>query len=413
MTLLKNKADICLTDDFAPLSLQLSSLEPIISKFAPTEDFDTRPIAKRVIEVFNSIEALSLSFRVSPELKYFNPNDQSPCLDLLGLKNFFEKNLPKLKIQKLELLCAVRDSLKCLAKSPELCQKIFKSYQYLRVFFIYLELPDVMEIEYLDFFSEIVQVMRNLSSWALNVLKNWFILMPIEPFINYITQIQQLISVYIANESLKFESQIQLNFHEGLYSMLQKPDYAPLTNVIDLLHLFYETNQNTNKVQNSLFQNSSISNDVSPGVQYKIWKRLPGEFTFCNYNWLLEVDFKSKILDEESKDEQDHELKKGIDVNQILNMGMFNIAEMMNFTLAIRRDHIIEDTLNVLNQKSNKNSSFKKKLKVKFVGEPGIDEGGVKKEFFQILIKQLFDPNYGMFVEKMVKFYNFLSILYI
>lgn len=41
--------------------------------------------------------------------------------------------------------------------------------------------------------------------------------------------------------------------------------------------------------------------------------------------------------------------------------------------------------------------NFKKPLRVMFVGEPGIDEGGVRKEFFQLLIKQLFDPNFGMF----------------
>ena len=31
------------------------------------------------------------------------------------------------------------------------------------------------------------------------------------------------------------------------------------------------------------------------------------------------------------------------------------------------------------------------------MGEPGVDEGGVRKEFFQILVKKLFDPSYGMF----------------
>lgn len=41
--------------------------------------------------------------------------------------------------------------------------------------------------------------------------------------------------------------------------------------------------------------------------------------------------------------------------------------------------------------------NFRKPLKVKFVGEPGVDEGGVKKEFFQLLVKQLFDPSYIMF----------------
>ena len=40
---------------------------------------------------------------------------------------------------------------------------------------------------------------------------------------------------------------------------------------------------------------------------------------------------------------------------------------------------------------------LKKPLKVQFVGEDGIDEGGVQKEFFQLIMSQIFDVNYGMF----------------
>ena len=45
----------------------------------------------------------------------------------------------------------------------------------------------------------------------------------------------------------------------------------------------------------------------------------------------------------------------------------------------------------------NPELNFKKPLKVKFAGEQGIDQGGVKKEFFMLLLRQLFDLNYGMF----------------
>lgn len=45
----------------------------------------------------------------------------------------------------------------------------------------------------------------------------------------------------------------------------------------------------------------------------------------------------------------------------------------------------------------NSNINLRKPLRVSFKGEQGIDEGGVKKEFFMLLIKELFDPNYGMF----------------
>jgi ubiquitin-protein ligase E3 A len=36
-------------------------------------------------------------------------------------------------------------------------------------------------------------------------------------------------------------------------------------------------------------------------------------------------------------------------------------------------------------------------MKVKFVGEEGVDEGGVSKEFFQLITKEMFDPNFSMF----------------
>ena len=60
----------------------------------------------------------------------------------------------------------------------------------------------------------------------------------------------------------------------------------------------------------------------------------------------------------------------------------------------MRRSNILEDTLKHIN---NSSLNLKKPLKVAFAGEPGIDEGGVRKEFFQLLIRHLFDPNFGMF----------------
>jgi hypothetical protein len=35
---------------------------------------------------------------------------------------------------------------------------------------------------------------------------------------------------------------------------------------------------------------------------------------------------------------------------------------------------------------------------VHFIGEEGIDAGGVKKEFFQLLVGELLSPDYGMLV---------------
>lgn len=37
-------------------------------------------------------------------------------------------------------------------------------------------------------------------------------------------------------------------------------------------------------------------------------------------------------------------------------------------------------------------------MKVSFVGEPGLDMGGLTKEWFLLLVRDIFDSNYGMFV---------------
>ena len=37
---------------------------------------------------------------------------------------------------------------------------------------------------------------------------------------------------------------------------------------------------------------------------------------------------------------------------------------------------------------------LKKQLKIQFVGEEGVDEGGVQKEFFQLLVREIMDPKY-------------------
>ena len=41
---------------------------------------------------------------------------------------------------------------------------------------------------------------------------------------------------------------------------------------------------------------------------------------------------------------------------------------------------------------------MKKELRIHFVGEEAVDEGGVKKEWFQLIIREIFDAKYGMFV---------------
>jgi len=62
----------------------------------------------------------------------------------------------------------------------------------------------------------------------------------------------------------------------------------------------------------------------------------------------------------------------------------------------VRRDHLIPDTITQI--ALHPPEELRKELKVQFVGEEGIDQGGVQKEFFQLIVRNIFDLDYGMFV---------------
>lgn len=58
----------------------------------------------------------------------------------------------------------------------------------------------------------------------------------------------------------------------------------------------------------------------------------------------------------------------------------------------IRRTHVLQDAMNQL---MHRPGELKKPLRVTFISggmdEEGLDEGGVTKEFFQLLIRQIFN----------------------
>lgn len=396
---------LCLNERKCPPSLQFSEIEKMLEKAAPTEGVNPNVFAKRIFEVFGDIDCLSISFRSTNDLLNFAPSEAQHHIDIPALTHFFTKALPIVKILKEEILACVRNSLKYYVKNRDLCKKNFKSIASLRVFVIYLLLPDLMEFENMEMLNEIAQVIFNLPEWAHPILKYWLSLLPQEIFINLISQLQQIISVFVADENSRFEEQLQTNLLARMYGLYKDPNYAPLENVVRLLEILYEANKISKIEKEILFKNSAISNAITVLFSYQTWKKNKESFSFCHYKFLLEVDFKAKILEEESRDEQELEKKRGLGVLSQLGpenpLGLLLAGDILYFNLSVRREHIIEDTLNTLNEKTQ-NTSFKKKLKVKFIGEPGVDEGGLKKEFFLILIKKLFDPQYGMFVEKMV-----------
>uniref|UniRef100_A0A8C6LYR0 HECT-type E3 ubiquitin transferase n=1 Tax=Nothobranchius furzeri TaxID=105023 RepID=A0A8C6LYR0_NOTFU len=67
---------------------------------------------------------------------------------------------------------------------------------------------------------------------------------------------------------------------------------------------------------------------------------------------------------------------------------------LLFLNIKVRRAQLLSDSLDEL---TRKRCDLKKKLRVTFVGEAGLDMGGLTKEWFLLLVRQIFHTDYGMF----------------
>mmetsp|Transcript_22197 Transcript_22197/g.39990 ORF Transcript_22197/g.39990 Transcript_22197/m.39990 type:complete len:758 (+) Transcript_22197:41-2314(+) len=118
-----------------------------------------------------------------------------------------------------------------------------------------------------------------------------------------------------------------------------------------------------------------------------------GDFGIMEYPFILTPVSKVRILSIESLLMQREEARNSMALAVLLR-GSMNASPWL--VIKVRRSAVVEDALQQLAIHGNKDE-LKKPLKVVFDGEEGVDEGGVQKEFFQLLVEQLYNEDFGMF----------------
>lgn len=180
--------------------------------------------------------------------------------------------------------------------------------------------------------------------------------------------------------------------HEHLAARVRHRELAaPL---VSWLQLLFRLNRSAGGlIPYRLFHNDAVSSLAAEDLMqdYRSWRqrgaliaeRAPGtDFVYCEYPFLLTPDAKRRVLQLEARLAMS---------TTMLNSQMAVLLGASPFMLLqVFRGHIIDSTLSQLG--SMHPSQLKKPLKVIFVGEEGVDEGGVTKEFFQLLVRELFDP---------------------
>ncbi|XP_029168736.1 ubiquitin-protein ligase E3A isoform X2 [Nylanderia fulva] len=141
------------------------------------------------------------------------------------------------------------------------------------------------------------------------------------------------------------------------------------------------------------FYNEPLSDAIEMDKDFAYYKsEEPMKFSFMNYAFVLTPATKTLGL------YYDNRIRMYSERRMSFLQTVVGQPTNPYLRLKVRRDHLIDDALVELEMVAMENpSDLKKQLVVEFEGEQGVDEGGVSKEFFQLVVEEIFNPDYGMF----------------
>ncbi|KAK9708462.1 hypothetical protein K7432_009630, partial [Basidiobolus ranarum] len=335
---------------------------------------------------FGNVDNLSSSFsQTNPELRKICP------VDLISVKQAYE-----MVIQQ----CPKRTRNAILSGTMLLFEKLLAKVelieeQHLIIFLMVLMNPLLMDpVEHHDIMPKLCDVLLSLplpfhkrlcdyisaplptdSFSFMNLNKDPNVPHPVtcEYFQHYVSVFQQFITMRLL---LRTDENITPNRNEAVMKATK------------CLEIFYVLNEEKCFIPFTEFYNDAINEQIEIKEDFPRYKTKDG-FSFCNHPFILNPATKSDILKVESMVQMRHELQNAFFRALLIGVNSPYLV------LEIRRSDIIRDALFQLEAKSTED--LKKQLRVQFVGEEGVDEGGVQKEFFQLVVSEMFDRKYGMF----------------
>jgi E3 ubiquitin-protein ligase HECTD2 len=144
------------------------------------------------------------------------------------------------------------------------------------------------------------------------------------------------------------------------------------------------------KIPISAFYNTLL--DYSDLVaDFEAWESKLAKFSFCQYPYFLSIWAKIHIMEHDARRQMEVKAREAF-FNSILSRK----AISQYLVLKVRRDCLVDDSLRSVSEVVGSNQEeIKKGLRIEFVGEEGVDAGGLRKEWFLLLVREIFDPHHG------------------
>uniref|UniRef100_A0A8D0LI58 HECT-type E3 ubiquitin transferase n=1 Tax=Sus scrofa TaxID=9823 RepID=A0A8D0LI58_PIG len=320
--------------------------------------------------------------------EHFKTSPKIPGIDLNSTRVLFEKLMNSQHSVILEQILNSFESclIPQLSSSPP-------DVEAMRIYLILPEFPLLQDSKYyITLTIPLAMAILRLDTNPSKVLDNWW--SQVCP--KYFTKLVNLYKgavVYLLRGRKTFLIPVLFNNY--------------ITAALRLLEKLYKVNLKVKHVEYDTFYIPEISSLVDIQEDYLMWflhqagmKARPSiiqdTVTLCSYPFIFDAQAKTKML------QTDAELQMQVAVNGANLQNVFMLltlepllARSPFLVLHVRRNNLVGDALRELSIHSD--IDLKKPLKVIFDGEEAVDAGGVTKEFFLLLLKELLNPIYGMF----------------
>lgn len=154
---------------------------------------------------------------------------------------------------------------------------------------------------------------------------------------------------------------------------------AFVEDTLNILKILYLTNEKTRLYSYERFYLYSFSRRIDINEEFKYYKR--GEKSVFSYTFILPLSKKSDFIKYENSDLVKESLQ------ETFFRALFEGEKVPYFFVKINRKTVYKETLWLL--KKTPNSDLRKQVKVTFRNEEGQDQGGIKKEYFQLLSEEI------------------------
>lgn len=126
-------------------------------------------------------------------------------------------------------------------------------------------------------------------------------------------------------------------------------------------------------------------------ADFETWESKSSKFSFCQYPFLLSIWAKIHIMEHDARRQMEAKAR-----DAFFDSVLGHRAVSQYLVLKVRRECLVEDSLKGVSEVvGTGQEEIKKGLRIEFLGEEGIDAGGLRKEWFLLLVREVFDPHHG------------------